>query len=154
MHSSFKFKQNKTGLQPVSRTCGTTPFGFQHCRRKNQTVLKTKQVKINLIIFFTWKTFARFEPGTLGKTNYQAPALSTLLSMPTLALKQVMFYTTLTYLSILEDIRIKRRNFGISRAFKRRDNREIKLNEKGDNLKRSHVRLDRFPVRNRHSTDV
>ena len=36
---------NKTGLQPVSRTCGTTLFGFQHCRRKNQTVLITKQIK-------------------------------------------------------------------------------------------------------------
>ena len=24
---------NKTGLQPVSRTCGKTPFGFKHCRR-------------------------------------------------------------------------------------------------------------------------
>ena len=65
-----------------------------------------------------------------------------------------MFYTTLTYLSILEDIRIKRRNFGISRTFKRRDNREIKLNEKGERLKRMNLRLECFPVRNRHSTDV
>ena len=24
-----KSKSNKTGLQPVSRTCGTTPFGFK-----------------------------------------------------------------------------------------------------------------------------
>ena len=32
-------KENKTGLQPVSRTCGTTPFGFQDCRIKKQTVV-------------------------------------------------------------------------------------------------------------------
>ena len=30
----FEVAQNKTGLQPVSRTCGTTPFEFQDSRRK------------------------------------------------------------------------------------------------------------------------
>ena len=29
-------KINKTGLQPVLRTCGTTPFGFQDTRRKTR----------------------------------------------------------------------------------------------------------------------
>ena len=36
---------NKTGLQHVSRTCGTTPLGFGIAEEKNKTVLKTKQVK-------------------------------------------------------------------------------------------------------------
>ena len=40
MIKQHKLKLNKTGLQPVSRTCGTTPFGFQHCRRKKSYSLK------------------------------------------------------------------------------------------------------------------
>ena len=31
--------KNKTGLQPISRTCGTTPLGFRKAEEKNQTVL-------------------------------------------------------------------------------------------------------------------
>ena len=39
------FRYNKTGLQPVSRTCGTTPFGFQDSRKdpekKIRSILKS-----------------------------------------------------------------------------------------------------------------
>ena len=31
---SFNFRINKTGLQPVSRTCGATPLGFSITEEK------------------------------------------------------------------------------------------------------------------------
>ena len=50
------FWYNKTGLQPVSRTCGTTPFGFKHCRRKNQTNFFRGKHNIKLNDCFPGKT--------------------------------------------------------------------------------------------------
>ena len=34
--SKNTIRSNKTGLQPASRACGTTPFGFKNSRRKNK----------------------------------------------------------------------------------------------------------------------
>ena len=45
---SYGNKNNKTGLQPVSRTWGTIPFGFQDSRRKNMQNLTDRETDIKI----------------------------------------------------------------------------------------------------------
>ena len=43
LKNSLKILNKQAGLQPISRTCGTTPFGFQDSRRKTKhSVLEKK----------------------------------------------------------------------------------------------------------------